>query len=116
MIALGAEDLKTVKADADLSKQALIYAGSCTTGLQMNEKFPPFEDKNFRAAVSMAFDRKSYADNILAGLATPTLTWIPPGYPGCDKAETRNGYNLDESKKALAASNTPPPTRFLAAS
>ncbi|HQV69352.1 MAG TPA: peptide ABC transporter substrate-binding protein [Thermoflexales bacterium] len=104
VIALGAEDLKTVKADADLSKQALIYAGSCTTGLQMNEKFPPFEDKNFRAAVSMAFDRKSYADNILAGLATPTLTWIPPGYPGYDKAETRNGYNLDESKKALAAS------------
>jgi oligopeptide transport system substrate-binding protein len=104
LIGLAPEDLKTVQADANLSKQALIYAGSCTTGMQMNQKFPPFDDKNFRAAVSQAFDRKSYAENILQGLAAPTLTWIPPGYPGFDKAEARNGFNVDDAKKSLAAS------------
>lgn len=107
VIGLAAEDLKTVKADADLSKQALIYAGSCTTGLALNQKFEPYTDKNFRMAVAQAFDRKSYTENILQGLATPTLTWIPPGYPGYDKAENRYAFNVDEAKKALAASKYP---------
>lgn len=104
IIVLAAEDLKTVKADAELSKQALIYAGSCTTGLAMNGKYPPYDDKTFRTAVAQAFDRKAYTENILQGLATPTLTWIPPGYPGYDKDENRFQFNLDEAKKALAAS------------
>ena len=36
--------------------------------------------------------------------ARPTLTWIPPGYPGYDKDEKRWGFNVDEAKKALAES------------
>jgi oligopeptide transport system substrate-binding protein len=107
IIALAAEDLKTVQADAVLSKQANIYAGSCTQQLAMNNKYPPYDDKQFRTAVAQAFDRKAYVDNILQGLGAPTLTWIPPGYPGYDKDENRFQFNVDEAKKALAASKAP---------
>jgi len=107
IIALAAEDLKTVQADAALNAQARIYAGSCTTQLAMNNKYPPYDDKQFRTAVAQAVDRKAWVDNILQGLGAPTQTWIPPGYPGYDKAEARFAFNVDEAKKALAASKAP---------
>ena len=107
IVGLAAEDYKTIQADAALSKQATIYPGSCTQQLAMNNKFPPYDDKQFRAAVAQAFDRKAYVDNILQGLGAPTLTWIPPGYPGYDKDENRFQFNVDEAKKALAASKAP---------
>jgi len=52
----------------------------------------------------MATDRDAWVKDVLAGLGSPTMTWIPKGYPGYKDGETRFGYNPDEAKKALAAS------------
>jgi oligopeptide transport system substrate-binding protein len=104
MVPLAAEDLATVKADATLSKQAMIYPGSCTFALMFHQEKEPFTDPNVRKAFAMALDRDSWVKDVLNGLGSPTLTWIPKGYPGYQDGETRWGYNPDEAKKAIAAS------------
>ncbi len=104
IVGLAAEDLATVKADANLSKQAMIYPGSCTFAVMFHQEKEPFTDPNVRKAFAMALDRDSWVKDVLSGLGSPTLTWIPKGYPGYQDGEKRWGYNPEEAKKALAAS------------
>jgi len=104
IVTLQAEDLGTVKADAKLSKEAMIYPGACTFAVMFHQEKEPFTDINVRKAFAMATDRDAWVKDVLAGLGSPTLTWIPKGYPGYKEGETRFGYNPDEAKKALAAS------------
>ena len=42
---------------------------------------------------------------MLNGLGSPTLTWIPPGFPGYDAEEKRWGFDPEAAKKALAESS-----------
>lgn len=65
----------------------------------------PFTDQKVREAFALALDRASYTRDVLGGLATPTLTWIPPGFPGYDANETRWGYDPVAAQVALAASS-----------
>jgi len=104
VVGLAAEDLATVKADANLSKQAMIYPGACTFAVMFHQEKEPFTDVNVRKAFAMAYDRESWVKDVLNGLGSPTLTWIPKGYPGYQEGEKRWGYNPEEAKKALAAS------------
>jgi len=104
IVGLAAEDLKTVMADATLSKQAMIYPGSCTFAVMFHQEKEPFTDINVRKAFAMATDREAWVKDVLNGLGSPTLTWIPKGYPGYKEGEKRWGYNPEEAKKALAAS------------
>ena len=43
--------------------------------------------------------------DLLLGLGAPTLTWIPPGFPGYDAEENRWGYDPEAAKQALADSS-----------
>jgi oligopeptide transport system substrate-binding protein len=101
---LQAEDLATVKADPKLSKEAMIYPGSCTYAVMFHQQKEPFTDQKVREAFAMATDRDAWVNDVLKGLGSPTLTWIPKGYPGYKDGETRFGYNADNAKKALAES------------
>jgi oligopeptide transport system substrate-binding protein len=101
---LQAEDLKTVQADPKLSKEAMVYPGSCTFAVMFHQLKEPFTDQKVREAFAMATDRDAWVKDVLAGLGSPTLTWIPKGYPGYKEGETRWGYNADNAKKALAES------------
>ena len=105
VIPLAPEDLATVQADPVLNKEANIYAGSCTTALQFRQFAKPFDDPKVRQAFSMAFDRERWVKDVLKGLGAPTLTWIPPGYPGYKQGETRWGYNKDNALKAITDSS-----------
>jgi oligopeptide transport system substrate-binding protein len=105
IIGLAAEDLATVKADANLSKQAMIYPGSCTFALMFHQEKEPFTDPNVRKAFAMAYDRDAWVKDVLAGLGSPTLTWIPKGYPGYQDGETRWGFDAEAAKKAIADSS-----------
>jgi len=49
----------------------------------------PFTDQKVREAFGMALDRDKWVADVLKGLGSPTLTWIPPGYPGYQEGETR---------------------------
>jgi len=104
MIAPFAGDIESVKADPQLSKEALIFPGLCTFSVEFHQQKPPFDDANVRKAFAMALDRDAWAKDIYHGLGNPILTWIPNGYPGYQAGEKRWGYNPDEAKRALAAS------------
>jgi oligopeptide transport system substrate-binding protein len=116
IIPLAAEDLETVQADAVLSKEAMIYPGSCTFAVMFHQEKEPFTDPKVREAFAMALDREGWVKDVLRGLGAPTLTWIPPGYPGFKEGETRFGFDPEGAKKAIADStygsveNLPPIT------
>jgi oligopeptide transport system substrate-binding protein len=53
----------------------------------------------------MALDRDAWVQDVLRGLGAPTLTWIPPGFPGYDAEENRWGFDVEAAKKAIADSS-----------
>jgi oligopeptide transport system substrate-binding protein len=105
IIGLGAEDYPVVMADSVLSQQAMIYPGSCTFAVMFHQLKEPFTDPKVREAFTTSFDRESWVRDVLRGLGAPTLTWIPPGYPGYDADEDRWGFDPAAAQAALAASS-----------
>ncbi len=114
IIDLVGEDLSTVMADPVLSKEALVYPGSCTIVIKLglaakyqdpngNDYDSPFLDKKVREAFAYAFDAEGWARDVDQGLSTATWTWIPPGYPGHDPASPLK-FDAEAAKAALAAS------------
>ena len=71
-------------ADPDLSTRKIIEPGAALTYIG----FPiylgkPFDDIEFRKAISMAIDRKTIIDKILPGRAVAADSWVVPnGVPG----------------------------------
>jgi oligopeptide transport system substrate-binding protein len=116
IVGLGAEDLAIVQNDPVLSQEATIYAGSCTFAVMFHQLKEPFTDQKVREAFALALDRDAWVTDILKGLGSPTLTWIPPGFPGYDTDETRWGFDAEAAKQAIADStygsveNLPPIT------
>lgn len=104
IIPLGSEDWPTIQADEALKAQAQIYPGSCTFALMFHQLKEPFNDPKVREAFSYALDRETWVTDVLNGLGAPTLTWIPPGFPGYAEGETRYGYDLEAAKAAIAES------------
>jgi oligopeptide transport system substrate-binding protein len=100
-------DVPTIKADPVLGPEYKEYAGACTRTVTFNLTKPPFDNKKVREAFAYAFDREGYVRDALKDTDIPTLTWIPPGYPGNDPTETR--YNLDpaKAKQLLAEAGYP---------
>ena len=98
---LAAEDLATVQADAALNEQAQIYPGSCTFAVMFHQLKAPFDDPAVRQAFSYALDRESWVTDVLQGLGAPTLTWIPPGFPGYEEGETRFAFDPEKAVQTL---------------
>jgi len=105
IVGLAAEDLQVVQADPVLSQEAKIYPGSCTFAVMFHQLKEPFTDQKVREAFAMALDRDAWVRDVLQGLGSPTLTWIPKGYPGYDASENRWGFDAEAAKKALAESS-----------
>lgn len=104
IVGLAAEDLEATMKDPVLSKEALIYPGSCTFAVMFHQEKEPFTDKKVREAFAYALDREAWVKDVLRGLGSPTLTWIPKGYPGYQEGEKRYGFDPAAAKKALAES------------
>lgn len=104
MISLGAEDYGVVTADETLNAQLLRYSGSCTFAIMFHQLKEPFEDQKVREAFAYALDRESWVTDVLSGVGSPTLTWIPRGFPGYDAEESRWGYDPEMAQQALAES------------
>jgi len=88
-----------------LSQEAKIYPGSCTFAVMFHQQKEPFTDQKVREAFAMALNREAWVADVLQGLGSPTLTWIPPGYPGYDAEENRWGFDVEAAKAALAESS-----------
>jgi oligopeptide transport system substrate-binding protein len=105
IVGLAAEDLATVQADEVLSKEAMIYPGSCTFAYMFHQEKEPFTDQKVREAFAYALDRAGWVEDVLKGLGSPTLTWIPKGFPGYDAEESRWGFDPAMAMEAIAASS-----------
>ncbi|HHY58825.1 MAG TPA: peptide ABC transporter substrate-binding protein [Chloroflexi bacterium] len=105
IVGLAAEDLEVVQADPQLSQEANIYPGSCTFAVMFHQLKEPFTDQKVREAFAYALDREAWVKDVLRGLGSPTLTWIPPGYPGYDAEENRWGFDPEAAKLAIAESS-----------
>ena len=105
IIPLSAEDLEVVQADATLSAEANIYPGSCTYAVMFHQQKEPFTDPKVREAFAHALDREAWVADVLRGLGEPTLTWIPPGFPGYDGEENRWGFDPEAALAAIAESS-----------
>jgi len=104
IITAAAEDIATIKADPQMSTELNQYAGSCTYAVMFHQEKAPFTDPKVREAFTMAFDRDTWVRDVLKNVGTPTLTWIPKGYPGYKEGETRWAFDPEKAKAALAAS------------
>jgi oligopeptide transport system substrate-binding protein len=105
VIGSAAEDFGTIESDPDLKAQHVVYAGSCTIAIMFHQLKEPFNDQKVREAFAYALDRDAWVEDVDAGLSIPTLTWIPPGYPGYQDGETRWGYDPAKALEAIAASS-----------
>jgi len=104
IVAGAAEDISTIKADAQLSTELMQYPGACTFAVMFHQEKEPFTDPKVREAFTMAFDRDTWVKDVLKDVGSPTLTWIPKGYPGYKDGETRWPFDPEKAKAALAAS------------
>ena len=105
IVLLAAEDLATVQADPVLSEEALVYAGSCTSAVMFHQEKEPFTDPKVRQAFALALDREAWVRDVLNDLGLPTLTWIPPGFPGYQEGESRWGFDPEAALQAIAESS-----------
>jgi oligopeptide transport system substrate-binding protein len=96
-----AEDLGTIDSDPELSQEHLLYPGSCTFAVMFHQLKEPFTDPAVRAAFSYALDREGWVKDVLQGLGSPTLTWIPKGFPGYQDGETRFGFDAAKAVQTL---------------
>ncbi len=73
--------------------------------MQLDTTKAPFDDVNFRKAVSCAIDRKKIANEVLYGLLDPTATPAPSQTSYWNKeADEQIGYNPARAKEYLARS------------
>ncbi len=105
MAGLAAEDYATAQADPVLSQEIHTTPGSCTFALMFHQLKEPFTDQKVREAFAYALDRDAWVTDVLKGLGHPTLTWIPPGFPGYQEDETRFGFDPAKAAEAIAASS-----------
>jgi oligopeptide transport system substrate-binding protein len=105
VIASAGEDFAGIESDLDLNAQHVVYAGSCTIAIMFHQLKEPFTDQKVREAFAYALDRDGWVEDVDSGLSIPTLTWIPPGYPGFQEGETRWGYDPAKALEAIAASS-----------
>jgi oligopeptide transport system substrate-binding protein len=100
-------DVPTLRADPTLGKEYIEPLGACTEAYELNNTKAPFDNVKVRQAFSTGFDRASYIRDALKDTSAKTLTWIPPGYPGYDKSETRWDFNPEQAKGLLAEAGFP---------
>jgi oligopeptide transport system substrate-binding protein len=95
------EDLRTINADPDLTKQAVDGSDGCSFYVGFNNNKAPFTDKNARVAFAKSFDRDQYVKDVVGGLGKPSTSFIAPGIPGYDPEDTFQKFDVSAAKAAL---------------
>ena len=102
--AVGAEDLRTVDADAALKSQVVDSGGSCTFYIGFNTRKAPFDDVKVRQAFAKSFDRESFIKDVQKIGAPAKGGFFPPGFPGFDDKEASQAFDAAAAKKLLSES------------
>jgi oligopeptide transport system substrate-binding protein len=106
MIGAGAEDLQAIEADPVLSQELSDSPPHCTFYIGFNQTRAPFDNKQVRQAFAQAFDREAWSRDVFSGLAKPTQTFIPPGFPGYE-ASDQFPFDPAAAKAKLAEAGFP---------
>jgi peptide/nickel transport system substrate-binding protein len=85
---------KTATVSKDQSMRVMV--------LRMNNKKAPFDNLNFRLAMSHAFNYKGFIDGVLQGYAVRNAGPIPVNLWGSPKDLAPYDFNLDTAKQFLA--------------
>jgi peptide/nickel transport system substrate-binding protein len=85
---------KTATVSKDQSMRVMV--------LRMNNKKPPFDNLNFRLAMSHAFNYKGFIDGVLKGNAVRNPGPIPFNLWGAPKDLAAYDFNVDKAKEFLA--------------
>jgi len=105
-VGIGAEQLRTVDANADLKAQTVDLGGSCTIYVGFNTARAPFDDANVRLAFAKSFDKQAYINDV-AKIGKPAGDaggFIPPGMPGYDQTDNVQKFDPAAAKASLAKS------------
>jgi peptide/nickel transport system substrate-binding protein len=103
---------------ADLGKTPGIVTGTKVAiggmwFMQVNDLKKPFDDVNFRKAVSCAIDRKKMSDDVFYGLISPSAVPCPSTVPWFNaEAEATISYNPARAKEFLSKSKYPTGAEF----
>ncbi len=113
---LNSGDLPGIQADKNLSLVQAPVDGDTSVyiNLRPNSGNPLQQSPNLLEAFEMAIDRNALA-KVLAPVATPGCTFIPPLSPYYDPGLKCTPYNPTEARKLVAESGIPNPTIHLVA-
>lgn len=106
-VAVAPEDYATAKSDPVLSKELVDVAGSCNFYLGFNTQKPPFDNIKVRQAFAYAFDRQDYVTNVVKGLGSVALSFIPPDRPGYAPDIKMYEFDAAKAKQGLADAGYP---------
>jgi oligopeptide transport system substrate-binding protein len=106
-------DVKAVRADPQLSKEAVEYTELTTFWLVMNDTTKPLDNPLVRKAFAKAIDRDAMIRDVAAGIGQPATSMIPPGMPGY-QPDLGKDLNFDAAaaKDLLKQAGFADPTQF----
>lgn len=110
-----------VDKDPALKSQFQSGPEACTYYVGFNLARPPFDNLKVRRAFSAAMDRKTFAEQVLKGLALPASQFLPPNYPGHFEDIPLQKFDPAMAKSLLAEAGFPggqglPPVKLTYAS
>jgi oligopeptide transport system substrate-binding protein len=103
-------ELRTVKADANLSKAYLLEGTGRIDSIEMQLKDPTLAKFDVRLALSRAIDRDTLNNVVYSGASIPATYWLVqgiPGYQGNEPFESVIGFDPAAAQKALADAGYP---------
>ncbi|MCX7995212.1 MAG: ABC transporter substrate-binding protein [candidate division WOR-3 bacterium] len=89
------------------SVKFVIISGVATRYLQLNLRSYPFNNREFRRAISMAINREKINNDLYYGLAEPANQFIPKGVIGYCPDLPPLIYNLDSAQKLIKKTGRP---------
>lgn len=107
MVEVTAEDVAALQEDPLFVDQVITTSGACTSYLGLNTRRAPFDDPLVRQAVAQAINRQAYVDDVLLGQGEPTLSFIPPGFPGYQPEISSWDFNPTAAQARLAEAGYP---------
>jgi peptide/nickel transport system substrate-binding protein/oligopeptide transport system substrate-binding protein len=93
-----AAHVKEVEKDPDF-RQSASFA---VRYVAFNNKLAPFDNVKVRRAFAMAVDKKTLAEQVLAGTVTPTDRILPAGFPGSELPIKGLSFDPAAAKASLA--------------